>query len=41
MSSSDGQEAIRCVKELDVPHFMHELVYQVRIKHTGHQQSPG
>jgi len=31
MSSSDGQEAIRCVKELDVPHFMHELVYQAAV----------
>lgn len=27
-SSGDIQEATRCLKELDVPHFYHELVYQ-------------
>ena len=29
MDSGDLNEAMRCLKELDVPHFHHELVYQV------------
>jgi programmed cell death protein 4 len=28
VSSGDIQEAVRCVKELDVPHFHHEIVYE-------------
>jgi len=28
LSSNDVDEAIRCVKELEVPHFHHELVYE-------------
>ncbi|XP_037077091.1 programmed cell death protein 4-like [Pollicipes pollicipes] len=28
LSSSDVEEAIRCLKELEVPHFHHELVYE-------------
>lgn len=28
LSSGDLAEATRCVKELDVPHFHHELVYE-------------
>jgi len=27
--SGDSEEAMRCVRELDVPHFNHELVYEV------------
>ena len=30
VNSGDVTEAIRCLKELDVPHFHHELVYEVR-----------
>lgn len=29
MSSGDIAEATRCLQELDVPHFHHELVYEV------------
>jgi len=29
LSSGDVGEACRCVQELDVPHFHHELVYEV------------
>ena len=29
LSSGDISEACRCVQELDVPHFHHELVYEV------------
>lgn len=29
LSSGDISEATRCLKELDVPHFHHELVYEV------------
>jgi len=29
MSSGDPNEALKCLKELEVPHFHHELVYQV------------
>lgn len=29
MCSGDLQEAIRCILELEVPHFHHELVYEV------------
>jgi len=28
LSSNDVSEAVRCLKELDVPHFHHELVYE-------------
>ena len=28
LSSGDKNEAIRCLKELEVPHFHHELVYE-------------
>jgi len=31
LCSGDLQEAIRCVLELEVPHFHHELVYEVYI----------
>ena len=30
LSSGDLQEATRCVQDLEVPHFHHELVYEVR-----------
>jgi len=30
LCSDDLQEAIRCILELEVPHFHHELVYEVR-----------
>ncbi len=30
LSSGDKNEAIRCLTELEVPHFHHELVYEVR-----------
>lgn len=29
IDSGDRDEAMRCLQELDVPHFHHELVYQV------------
>jgi len=29
MSSNDSVEAGRCLRELEVPHFHHELVYEV------------
>lgn len=29
LSSSDLQEATRCLQNLEVPHFHHELVYEV------------
>jgi len=28
LSSGDSEEAMRCVRDLDVPHFNHELVYE-------------
>jgi len=31
LSSGDITEATRCLKELDVPHFHHELIYQVKV----------
>ena len=31
LSSKDIQEALQCLQELEVPHFHHELVYQVRV----------
>jgi programmed cell death protein 4 len=31
MDSSDATEAMRCLRELDVPHFHHELVYQAAL----------
>lgn len=39
LTSSDLVEAMRCVRELEVPHFHHELVYEVNILEiiiTGH-----
>jgi len=29
LSSGDSEEAIRCLLDLEVPHFHHELVYEV------------
>jgi len=29
VDSGEVNEAMRCLQELDVPHFSHELVYQV------------
>jgi len=29
LSSGDVKEAIRCLLDLEVPHFHHELVYEV------------
>lgn len=29
LSSGDKDEAVRCLRELEVPHFHHELVYEV------------
>ena len=31
LSSGDMKEATRCLQELDVPHFHHELVYEAVI----------
>ena len=31
LSSNDSGEAIRCLRELEVPHFHHELVYEAVI----------
>ena len=28
LSSGDSEEAVRCLRELEVPHFHHELVYE-------------
>ena len=28
LSSGDKDEAVRCLRELEVPHFNHELVYE-------------
>ena len=28
LSSGDKEEALRCLKDLEVPHFHHELVYE-------------
>lgn len=33
LSSDDAQEACRCLKELEVPHFHHELVYEVKLNY--------
>lgn len=32
LSSNDIEEAARCLRELDVPHFHHEVVYQVSVE---------
>ncbi len=37
LSSGDIAEATRCLKDLDVPHFHHELVYEVRNSIPGPQ----
>lgn len=29
LTSGDAMEAERCLRELEVPHFHHELVYEV------------
>ena len=34
IASSDLQEACRCISDLDVPHFHHEIVYEVNIAIT-------
>lgn len=34
--SGDMSEAEHCLKELEVPHFHHELVYEVRL--LGHSK---
>lgn len=31
LSSGDMREAVRCLSELEVPHFHHELVYEATI----------
>lgn len=31
LSSNDATEAARCLRELEVPHFHHELVYEVNV----------
>lgn len=31
LSSGDIAEATRCLQELEVPHFHHELVYEVSV----------
>jgi len=37
LSSGDLNEAARCLKELEVPHFHHELVYEVGLLFTIHR----
>ena len=37
MDSGDLNEAMRCLQELDVPHFHHELVYQVYATEVQHR----
>lgn len=31
LTSGDLAEAMRCVRDLEVPHFHHELVYEVNL----------
>lgn len=31
LSSGDIDEAVRCLRELEVPHFHHELVYEATV----------
>lgn len=31
LSSGDSAEAVRCLLDLEVPHFHHELVYEVSV----------
>ena len=38
LNSGDVGEATHCLKELEVPHFHHELVYQVRAFMAGPAQ---
>lgn len=35
LNSGDIQEAMRCLQELEVPHFHHELIYQVSASDTA------
>lgn len=39
LCSGDIHEATLCLKELEVPHFHHELVYEVRNKDVDHLES--
>lgn len=34
--SGEVSEAERCLRQLEVPHFHHELVYEVGLPHRGH-----
>ena len=36
LSSGDSEEAMRCVRDLDVPHFHHEVVYEVQTIYVLH-----
>jgi hypothetical protein len=36
LSSGDLQEATRCLLDLEVPHFHHELVYEVQLANMSH-----
>jgi programmed cell death protein 4 len=36
LSSGDLQEATRCLLDLEVPHFHHELVYEVVLANMSH-----
>ena len=39
LTSKDINEATLCLKELEVPHFHHELVYEVSPKTSPHSVS--
>ena len=41
LSSGDCEEAVRCLRELEVPHFHHELVYEavVLVLEDGHEET--
>lgn len=36
LSSRDADEAVRCLLDLEVPHFHHELVYEVTVDYFYH-----
>lgn len=39
LTSGDVLEAERCLRDLEVPHFHHELVYEVKKKSQRHRLS--
>ena len=39
LCSGDIEEATLCLKELEVPHFHHELVYEVSLRTSSENES--